>query len=192
MGLAKRPWTQEDNARLKEFAAQGASIIRAATALHRNIKSVRIQARNPVSRSRQCGFSAKSSQMCPPAPGASASFNPSNPLNKFKSPSSNLMESVRWIRSRRSPAFSRRPKIPRLRAVGRRSGNGPAHIGPDSGAETESPRLAKPNEEKIRKRAREIWEENNRPVGRDVEFWFQAEREFREAEDLTNEIRDDI
>jgi hypothetical protein len=36
--------------------------------------------------------------MCPPAPGASASFNPSNPLNKFKSPSSNLMDSVRWIR----------------------------------------------------------------------------------------------
>jgi len=49
--------------------------------------------------------------------------------------------------------------------------------------------LAKLNEEKIRKRARE---ENNRPVGRDGEFWFQAEREFREAEDLTNEIRDDI
>jgi Protein of unknown function (DUF2934) len=52
--------------------------------------------------------------------------------------------------------------------------------------------MAKPNEDKIRKRAREIWEENNRPVGRDEEFWFQAEREFREAEDLTNEIRDDI
>ena len=52
--------------------------------------------------------------------------------------------------------------------------------------------LAKLNEEKIRKRAREIWEENNRPVGRDEEFWFQAEREFREAEDLTKEIRDDI
>jgi hypothetical protein len=52
--------------------------------------------------------------------------------------------------------------------------------------------MAKPNEDKIRKRAREIWEENNRPVGRDEEFWFQAEREFREAEDLTKEIRDDI
>src|SRR6267378_5330437 len=45
VGLAKRPWTQEDNARLKEFVAQGVSIIRAAAALHRNIKSVRIQAR---------------------------------------------------------------------------------------------------------------------------------------------------
>lgn len=52
--------------------------------------------------------------------------------------------------------------------------------------------LAKPNEEKIRKRAREIWIENNRPVGRDEEFWFQAEREFREAEDLAKEISDDI
>jgi hypothetical protein len=47
--------------------------------------------------------------------------------------------------------------------------------------------LAEPNEEKIRKRAREIWEENDRPVGRDVEFWLQAEREFREAEDLAKE-----
>ena len=45
MGLAKRPWTEEDNAHLKEFVAQGASIIRAAAALHRNVKSVRIQAR---------------------------------------------------------------------------------------------------------------------------------------------------
>ena len=47
--------------------------------------------------------------------------------------------------------------------------------------------LAKPNEEKIRKRAREIWEENDRPVGRDEEFWFKAEREFREAEALAKE-----
>ena len=52
--------------------------------------------------------------------------------------------------------------------------------------------LAKPDEEKIRKRAREIWEENSRPVGRDVEFWLQAEREFREAEELANKTRDNI
>ena len=45
MGLAKRPWTEEDNARLKEFVAQDASIIRAAAALNRNIVSVRKQAR---------------------------------------------------------------------------------------------------------------------------------------------------
>jgi hypothetical protein len=44
--------------------------------------------------------------------------------------------------------------------------------------------LAKPNEEKIRVRAREI---NDRRAGRDVEFWLQAEWEFREAEDLAKE-----
>jgi hypothetical protein len=43
--LAKRPWTEEDNARLKEFVAQGVSIIRAAAALHRSIQSVRTQAK---------------------------------------------------------------------------------------------------------------------------------------------------
>jgi hypothetical protein len=51
--------------------------------------------------------------------------------------------------------------------------------------------LAKPDENKIRKRAREIWEENGQPPGRDVEFWLQAEREFREAEALARDIRDD-
>jgi len=49
--------------------------------------------------------------------------------------------------------------------------------------------LAHPNEARIRERAREIWEENDRPVGRDEEFWLQAEREFREAEELAK--RDD-
>jgi len=44
--------------------------------------------------------------------------------------------------------------------------------------------LAKGNEDVIRARAREIWEESGRPAGRDEEFWFQAEREFREAEAL--------
>jgi hypothetical protein len=46
--------------------------------------------------------------------------------------------------------------------------------------------MAKPNEELIRNRALEIWEENGRPAGRDKEFWFQAEREFREAEEMAN------
>jgi hypothetical protein len=41
----KREWTEEDNARLKEFVAQGASIVRAAAALDRSIRNVRIQAR---------------------------------------------------------------------------------------------------------------------------------------------------
>lgn len=52
--------------------------------------------------------------------------------------------------------------------------------------------LARPDEDKIRRRAREIWTENGQPSGRDVEFWLQAEREFREAEALAAEIRDDI
>jgi hypothetical protein len=51
--------------------------------------------------------------------------------------------------------------------------------------------LAKGNEDVIRARAREIWEESGRPAGRDEEFWFQAEREFREAEALAEQIRDD-
>ena len=44
--------------------------------------------------------------------------------------------------------------------------------------------IAKADEDRIRIRAREIWEENGRPSGRDEEFWYQAEREFREAEEL--------
>jgi Protein of unknown function (DUF2934) len=46
--------------------------------------------------------------------------------------------------------------------------------------------LAKPNEDLVRKRAWEIWEEHGCPSGRDEEFWFQAEREFREAEEMAN------
>nr|WP_245283648.1 DUF2934 domain-containing protein [Bradyrhizobium sp. URHD0069] len=49
-----------------------------------------------------------------------------------------------------------------------------------------------PNEERIRNRAREIWEENDRPAGRDEEFWFQAECEFREAEDLAKQTGEDV
>jgi hypothetical protein len=42
--------------------------------------------------------------------------------------------------------------------------------------------MVKPADKKIRKRARNIWEENGRPAGRDEEFWFQAERELQEEE----------
>jgi Protein of unknown function (DUF2934) len=42
-------------------------------------------------------------------------------------------------------------------------------------------KMAKPTEEKIRQRAREIWEENHRPDGRDDEFWYQAERELSQG-----------
>jgi hypothetical protein len=48
--------------------------------------------------------------------------------------------------------------------------------------------LARPSENRVRRRAREIWEENGRPSGRDDEFWFQAEREFREAEELAKQV----
>ena len=36
--------------------------------------------------------------------------------------------------------------------------------------------------EVVRDRARELWETNGRPAGRDLEFWLQAERELREAD----------
>src|SRR4051812_31294267 len=52
--------------------------------------------------------------------------------------------------------------------------------------------LARPDEPEIRKRAREIWEENGSPAGRDLEFWLQAENEFREAEALAAEVEDDV
>jgi hypothetical protein len=41
----KSGWSEEDNARLSAFVAQDVSIIRAAAAFHRNIASVRLQAR---------------------------------------------------------------------------------------------------------------------------------------------------
>ena len=52
--------------------------------------------------------------------------------------------------------------------------------------------VATPSERRIRRRAREIWQEHNRPVGRDVEFWLQAEREFRETERLAKDTLDEI
>ena len=42
-------------------------------------------------------------------------------------------------------------------------------------------------QDRIRERAREIWEEKGRPAERDLEFWLQAEREFREGEDLAKD-----
>ncbi len=34
----------------------------------------------------------------------------------------------------------------------------------------------------IKARARELWEQNGRPAGRDVEFWLQAEAELERKE----------
>ena|ERR1700730_14196157 len=52
--------------------------------------------------------------------------------------------------------------------------------------------LSDPDEGKIRNRAREIWEENGRPQGRDLEFWLQAEREFQDAHALAKQMADDV
>jgi Protein of unknown function (DUF2934) len=51
--------------------------------------------------------------------------------------------------------------------------------------------LAHPDEGNIRNRAREIWEENGKPPGRDLEFWLQAEREFQEAQALARQAEDE-
>jgi hypothetical protein len=51
--------------------------------------------------------------------------------------------------------------------------------------------LARPDERQIRNRAHEIWEEHGRPIGRDEEFWLQAEREFQDAEQLAKEVHKD-
>lgn len=34
------------------------------------------------------------------------------------------------------------------------------------------------NEDKVRQRARDLWDEAGRPEGRDVEFWLRAEAEL--------------
>jgi hypothetical protein len=49
------------------------------------------------------------------------------------------------------------------------------------GQSSERETIAKPTEEQIRQRAQEIWEENHRLVGRDDEFWYQAERELSQG-----------
>jgi Protein of unknown function (DUF2934) len=38
-------------------------------------------------------------------------------------------------------------------------------------------------QEAVRARARELWEINGQPAGRDLEFWSEAERELREIEE---------
>jgi hypothetical protein len=43
--------------------------------------------------------------------------------------------------------------------------------------------MAKPHEEQIRKRARELWEQADKPTGRDKEFWHQAEKELQDADE---------
>jgi hypothetical protein len=49
---------------------------------------------------------------------------------------------------------------------------------------TWSRRKSSNTEERIRARAHEVWEQNGRPTGRDLEFWLLAEREIKERSDL--------
>jgi Protein of unknown function (DUF2934) len=48
--------------------------------------------------------------------------------------------------------------------------------------------MAKPSQNRIRRRARQIWQENGCPSGRDEEFWLQAERELRETEEFARTV----
>jgi hypothetical protein len=41
---------------------------------------------------------------------------------------------------------------------------------------------ARRSKQEIRARAHDLWEQHGRPVGRDLEFWLQAERELSEDE----------
>ncbi|MCC8947425.1 DUF2934 domain-containing protein [Bradyrhizobium sp. Arg62] len=41
---------------------------------------------------------------------------------------------------------------------------------------------ARRSKQEVRARAHELWEQNGRPSGRDLEFWLQAERELSESE----------
>ena len=43
--------------------------------------------------------------------------------------------------------------------------------------------MGKPTPEQILNRAHELWEQNGKPDGREDEFYFQAERELREADE---------
>ena len=43
------------------------------------------------------------------------------------------------------------------------------------------------SEHKVRQRAIDLWEQRGKPVGYDVEFWLQAERELRAEADGNRE-----
>ena len=48
--------------------------------------------------------------------------------------------------------------------------------------------MAKPNEEEIKKRAHQLWEQHGKPEGREDEFWHLAEQELRN-EDKSSPLR---
>jgi len=45
---------------------------------------------------------------------------------------------------------------------------------------------ARRSNEAIKKRARELWEDNGCPSDRDLEFWLRAEEELQEAEEISD------
>ena len=45
---------------------------------------------------------------------------------------------------------------------------------------------ARRSNEAIKKRARELWEDNGCPSDRDLEFWLRAEEELQEAEEMSD------
>ena len=49
-------------------------------------------------------------------------------------------------------------------------------------AELRQRSAARQTKEDIRARARELWEQNGWPAGRDLEFWLQAEAEIIERD----------
>ena len=51
--------------------------------------------------------------------------------------------------------------------------------------------MGEPTREQIIHRAYELWEQNDKPEGRDDEFYHQAERELRDSES-SKESADDI
>jgi len=42
-----------------------------------------------------------------------------------------------------------------------------------------------PHEQRVRERAKQIWERAGKPEGRDVEFWHEAERQIAQEEEDT-------
>jgi len=44
--------------------------------------------------------------------------------------------------------------------------------------------MDQPTDDKLRERAHQLWEQAGRPEGRQDEFWYQAEQELREMEQL--------
>jgi hypothetical protein len=44
--------------------------------------------------------------------------------------------------------------------------------------------MAFPTDDQIRTRAHQLWEQADRPDGREHEFWHRAEQELKEMEDL--------